>query len=348
VEDTVSPAQAKVVGSLLAGQAITQRERARRAGIPQRTFERVVSTSYSDRVVFDRYVPNFRLLGLQRARMVFAQPYLENLRSTRESWRDNPACVLLWEWPEALFGFFVEYGPPEPSSLTHPKDWVSGPAFALPINLDPTDLPVFFDFEGVWSELTASSSTMMYPHPVFSGTGSRAYSAAGGAARAEVVATVCRTLEDTASTDPERVGGLSLIRRRERRAIRSQLVERRVLLNPSLDILTKVGAAESIAFVHGRLNEPASRDGLLRRLIRMRIFPFLFASNHQDVLFATLTTRASRQSRSANRPAVLRNIERFLGAIEIRRESLLGLGQLVSHRYSPLLLQRAAGRDGTQ
>jgi hypothetical protein len=292
--------------------------------------------------VFDRYVPDFQAEGFPAARVVLAHPYLEDLHTMRESWREDPACVVLWEWPETLFALFVQNSAADAVDAARQSMSDSRRRFSLAAGLNSSGFPVFFDYEGVWSRVTGVGATLEYPRAPFIRNVERLPVTHGRTANLELLAEVCRGAEEA----PPRTQGLRhgsfLVPRRERRAIRAGLVERRVFLNLSAGLLTRAGLAESVVFIRGRLAQKALPQALLHRLSRMRILPFLYATDRQKVFFATLTSRRAFRNPPSERPAVLRNLQQFLTSIEMTRGPLVSLNRLVDQRYHPLFEPKSA------
>jgi hypothetical protein len=322
-----------VISSLLANQPVTQSERARRANVPHRTFERLTSRAYADQIVFDRYIPRFSSTTLRSAQLVLAQPFLEDVQRTRDAWRRDPTCVVLWQWPETIFAIFIGSSPRPGESSVDPAR-ASGPRVSsLSVELTPRDLPVFFDFEGVWARITGVETTMEYPRSIASTHRTADSDGTAADLGSTLVGEICRHAEVPLAPHLAPMGLSYFRRRRERRAIRAGWVERRTLLNLSAGLIEEASLAENVAFVQGDLR-PGLRPGeLLQRLVRMRVFPFLFATDQVHMLFATLSSRRALRDSLDRRPAILRNLQRFLSSITIHRQPLWNLSRILDHRY---------------
>jgi len=333
VSDKLSFAQSAVISSLLANQSVTVSERAKRAAVPRRTFERIASRSYADQTVYDSYLPDFRLAALSSARLLLTQPFQEDLRPTVEALRNDPTCVLLWTWPETLFAVFVEK-PSGKKTGSASCNGAGGPrATDFLFDISRSAAPVFFDYEGVWSRIADVGATLEYPRPVLPANSRARPVLTRRAKDVSLIAGLCRRVGERPGFPNGRDQSLRFGFRKVRKAVAAGLIERRVHLNLCARILTETNLADSVAFVHGERGPGATPEALFQRLNRMGIRPFLFVSNRDRILFATLTSGRNARSPTESRPAILRNLQQFLNSIVILRQPLRSLVRVVDHRY---------------
>jgi hypothetical protein len=333
---SLTTGEATVVRSLLASNRLSQREQIRRSEVPSRTFERVRRRAFSEGWVFYRYVPDPVRVGRPFVRLTLAQPFADRLRDVEEHWKANQECVLLWRWPETLFAVFM-------SGTATPK---AGPGSLDPntfrggfeVNVDSRcpHLPVFFDFEAVWSRFSNLPGILEYPHPLTSMAG-RSASPLGSIREERAFAGMLRRpFQPRESVAPFRLSSVFLPPSQQR-LLRSGAIEYRVFLEPARVPPYQNRALERVAFVHGEFLRGASPAALFRRLAAMQVFPFLFAANESEVLLGTMSQAAPVPRAPGPRPAVLTNLQEFLRLIAITREPVAAMSVLVNHRYDRLV-----------
>lgn len=334
---TLTEGEAVVIRSLLAAQPITEKERIQRAGLPSRTFEDIRQRAYSEGWVYDRYVPNPSFFGWNKVSFALAQPFAEKLREVTDRWKNDPRSVLLWRWPETLFGVFF-HGPDaegaRPRWLGSPSDYRS--EFNITSETEAAGIPVYFDLEASWSRLTGQNGSLAYPHSLPSELLSRA---SAGVSREEMQVVsdlLTRPMKAYTGNGASRASH-HFLPRSHRRALSGGIVERRVFIDLARIPACRSGRIESIAFVKGELRDGAKPEQLFRRLVSMQVTPFLFAAEQPKVLFGTLAPAPVPTEKPGPRPAVLSNMREFLDRIEITRESVGSLSVDVDHRYDRLL-----------
>lgn len=307
----------------------------RRSGLPPRTFEDIRQRAYSEGWVYDRYVPDLVRLGKPSVTVVLAQPYAEDLEKVANSWKDDPTNILLWQWPETLFGVFVAADQGAFSRI--PDDPSSGFRRELRVtaSIPRAELPVYFDFEAAWSRFAELNGAMAYPHGLVGGADGEALPTFSDGTRERVRALVERPFRVESAPGPLRVSPFFLPRPQQG-LLEDGAVERRVLLDICRARAFKDRRMDQVAFLHGELFPGTGPEQLFRRLMAMRVTPFLFVTDGARVLLGALSPAPPAPNGSAGRPAVLANVSQFLRGISIAREPLDSLRILVDHRYDRL------------
>jgi hypothetical protein len=329
---SLTQSEAVVVRSLLAAEHIPERERIHRSGIPPRTFEAVRKRAYLEGWVFDRYIPDPARVGKPKVSFTLVQPFSESHKSVESRWTHDPGLVLLWSWPETLFAVFI--GDEEASRI---RQGAFDPGacrncFDLTADARRPQIPVFFDFEGAWTRSADLPGTQAYPHSLPANLrGADHALRLPTSAESRLAELVSRPFRHPDRSGPLRVSPFFLPRSQQR-LLATGAVERRVF--PDLTELPppQNRAIERIVFLRGILLPGMSAPALFRRLARMNVLPFLFATDDTRVLLGALSPAPPTAAGTA-RPAVLGNVEQFLRNIEIVRERVLDLTVVANHRY---------------
>lgn len=329
--------EASAIRFLLASQEVSERERVFRSGVPSRTFERARRRAYSEGWVVDRYVPSPARIGKPCVSFVLSQPFADRLREVEDRWKRDRACVLLWRWEETLFGVFVA---DESAAVAHGGSQdreAFRRTFEVTSDTRQPEVPVFFDFEGAWARFTGLGGLQGYPHSLPAHGPSVPPPPVAEVERSRMAELVQRPLRRGATEGPLRVSPFFLPRSHQR-LLRRGVVERRVFLNLGRIPPYQGRSIEQVAFVHGELLDGVSSLGLFRRLIAMRVLPFLFATASTKVIIGALSPVPSAQDSSQARPATLANLQRFLKSIEIVRGRVPSLEVVIDHRYDRLFV----------
>ena len=333
--------EAAVIRALLASELVSERERILRSGLPSRTFEGARRRAYAEGWVFDRYVPDPSRVKRPFVTLVLAQPYAERFEEVVETWTSDIGTVLLWCWEETLFR--VVFSRNRQPSLSEGRFGPQAFRKILELTADTRmpQIPIYFDFEGAWCRLANLPGTRSYPHPLVSrvGTG-RTTSFLSNSERTALAGLLKRPFETTGIDGPLRVSSFFLPRS-QHRLLREMTVEHRVFLDLARIPPYRGRLVEKVAFVQGTLCPGVTATTLFQRLATIHILPFLFATDEHRVLLGTLSPAPDQPNTDSPRPAVLRNLERCLQAIEIVREDVTSTEVRVNHRYDRLLPQNA-------
>ena len=207
--------------------------------------------------------------------------------------------------------------------------------FEIVADLGRAQLPVYFDFEGVWARLVGRPGVLEYPHSLPSLADAGEDARPLNAAEAGRLAAFMKPAQPRGTGPSPFRASPFFLGRAQRRLLETGLAERRTFLDPARVPPFRERGVERLAFVYGELNAGASPAALFRRLAAMKVLPFLFATDGRRVLFATLSV-APPVGQSEGRPAILANLERYLHSIEILRERVAELVVVIDHRYDRL------------
>jgi hypothetical protein len=333
---SITEGEAVAIRALLASQPTSERKRIRETGLGSRTFERIRKRAYSSGWVFDRFVPDPSRTGFESVYFIMAQPFAENLEGIQNKWKDISSNVLLWRWPETIFGVFFSSDSRE--RFLAGLDPPMGRSETFMVS-SPTKghIPVYFDFEAAWARLTRQRGTLAYPHPLpavpaedeESSGKQRPY-------RESIAGLLARPFRSGAENAPLHVSPF-FFPRSYQHLLGTGLVERRTILDPQNVPPFRGRSIERVAFVQGELLSPGTEDALFRMLMAIHVTPFLFASDSSRVLLATLSPAPTDSEPTSGRPpAVLANLRRYLNGIQIVREPVPALTVVVNHRYDRL------------
>jgi hypothetical protein len=266
-----------------------------------------------------------------------AQPFAEHLEGIQARWRNLPSCVLLWRWPETVFGVFFSNESEEKflASLDMPTG--RSETVVVSSSTKKHTIPVYFDFEAAWARLTRQRGTLAYPHSLPSGTTEGEDVPGAQSAQLDRIAgLLARPIRPGAENAPLHVSPF-FFPRSYQRLLETGLVERRTILDPQKVPPFQARLIERVAFVQGELSAPDTEQALFQMLMAIHVTPFLFASDGSRVLLATLSPAPIDIDPGPGRPpAILGNMRRFLNGIQIVREPVPALSVLVNHRYDRL------------
>jgi len=163
---SITDSEAVAIRALLAALPVSERVRIQETGLGSRTFERIRKRAYAAGWVFDRFVPNPSRTGCPTIFFVLAHPFAEQIEEVQRRMKGLPSNVLLWRWPESVFGvFFSSESEERFQSELNPR---AGQSETIVVAANGTNraIPVYFDFEGAWARWTGQPGTLAYPHPI--------------------------------------------------------------------------------------------------------------------------------------------------------------------------------------
>lgn len=330
---TLTRGEALTVRSLLACESLSERERISRSGVAPRTFERARRKAHEEGWVVERYLPDFHRLGLPLLKFLLVKPFAERFEEVERAWKGDSSCVLIWKWPDSLFGVFaMRTSDAAGASALDPQE-----AYRLGIqliaDLTRAQVPVYLDFEASWSRFVGCDGSMSYPHTFPSwaaGTTDSAPISKDDRKRIlDLVSGACKESESVTSfhSNP------SFFRRADRHLFVSGALERRAFLDPSVIPPYEDRTLRHLAFIHGELVPLATPELLFRRLATIRVAPALFATDGMRILAMGVSPAQDIKRDEEGRPSVLGNLQQFLRNIEIERLPLDSMSVPVNHCY---------------
>lgn len=338
----LTPTEVLVLRGLLSAGAESEKSKIRRLGVPPRTYHSIRERAYTEGWVMDRYLPDLELVRASKLTVAVVQPFTEQIPALVQSWEADPRTVLLWVGAESVFAVFVEKpgkGPGLGKSLEE-QATKTRRQFSVTADTQGDGVPVYFDFEGVWSRWTGLPGCETYPQPWVSSERSEGRNQLGNNGLGTAILDLVRRPFDVEKRgeSPLRAGPY-YAPRSQQKVLQRGWVRRRILL----DILRVPGfegrTIERVVFIGGSLMPGREPAEMFQQLVsRCQVSPFLFVTDHQRVLMAALSPgpKGGPATDGRGRVAVMALLQQYLHSIEVIREPLSTLRSVVSHRYDRL------------
>ncbi|MGC2289660.1 MAG: hypothetical protein WA688_07385 [Thermoplasmata archaeon] len=279
-----------------------------------------------------------------------SQPLSDRAAGLVDRWRARQENVLLWASDESIFGVFLEAENDTGSLVTGLDiDPSSRDYYVLRVPCHRDAVPVYFDYEAGWVRATGLPGVIGYPRSILRDSN---FSNRGGAS--QPTPAQCQAVANLASTVPARPSqanppsfGSRLTRRgAEEKYIRRGWALFRSFLNPIEVARSVTGFPNWCAFVRGTLLPKVHVQDFFQALVAEAVVsPFLFATDEQTVLFATLSEGPGNR-RNLQRVPVLPVVRRYLRDIAVVRWPLGSTRVIVDHAYGPDLHSRASVQLG--
>jgi hypothetical protein len=349
----LTESEARVLALLLGNTARDERERLRQSGLARSTYHATRRRAYAEGWLKDRYVPSPGLFGRPRVRIVVVRPFADRIAEIVQLWQGRPENVVTWVGPQFALGVFFE--PPSAGrGGTAPRAdaSLSTPLVEVAAEPDRGGLPVYFDFEGVWSHLAGFGGTRAYPKglpPTPAGSGE------GGAdpwtARRRWAAR--ELLERPFRAEREGRAGHLIgpfgLPSAEKQLLAEGWVLHRVLADPARIPPYQGRQMDRIVLATGRLRPEISAADLFVTLTgSCRVFPFLYATDDRTLLLGALGQSplpgAPAPADPRARRPVMPTLRSALEGIQIVEESAANLAVPVDHRYDRLAPPEPAAR----
>jgi hypothetical protein len=344
----LTDAEAKTIAVLLGSAAAPERERLARSGLPRSTYHAARRRAYLEGWLRDRYVPEPERFGFPFAVFLVARPFADRLDALLKLWSGDPGVVALWGGPGAVLGTFLRPSAEAARSLAQSDAWRSLVSTSIPVvaDLRGPNVPVYYDFEGLWAHLAGISGTVAYPR----GLGGSSPATDGEAERLTdhqrwAASELLARPFDANGTSLRLVGPLGLPFSQQRLVARGW-VNHRVFLDPSRLASYRGSAADLYVFIAGTPREGLRPELLFQRLVReSRVFPFLYALSPERLLIGALgssTPQAgpSGKGEEVGRRPVMATLNESITGIELWQEPTGALPALIDHRYDRLLPRR--------
>lgn len=342
----MTESEARVIAVLLAARPDHERERLHQVGIPRSTYHAVRRRSYQEGWLRDRYVPHPVPLGRPYVTVLVARPYADRFDEFVQSAAADPGNVVLWTSPHISVAVFFHTRPSEPQRLVQRlvAQKLVAPPISVTVRADGPTIPVYFDFEGLWSHLAGFEGTLAYPHGL------------GGSGEApeedssdQMVLTnhqqwALGELLRRPFTAAEQGRGGHLVGPfglpfSQRRLLSKGWITHRTLLDPSQLPNFEGKSADQVVLISGTPRAGARPEVLFSTLTReSRVYPFLFVVGPDRWLLGALGGSGPRaeDGGGARRP-VLPTLREYLEGIEIIQEPASGFSAPVDHRYDRLI-----------
>ncbi len=351
----LTDAEARLIRALLAAPGDSEREYLEETRLPRSTYHAVRRRVYDEGWLRIRFAPHPACFKLPFITIAVAHPFADSSVALMERWSRPESNVVLWGGSGLLFAVYLHHTRDEARRLSTGlvDDAMRPRSFFLSTSTDPDTLPVYFDFEGIWSHLAGIPGSSQYPRslsPPFP-PGSHAPSGppSPGLCRA-ARNLILRPIVADHEGRPGHFLGLLGLTRPEHRLLTDGWVFRRVL--PDLGVLPPFQdrRADQVIFVRGELLEGKNSDELLKALTeKCRVYPFLLAHDETSVVIGTVgQSGPAPVAGNGSRPSVLGALQEYLRRIEVDSEWVTGLTPVVDHRYDRVLAEQPARDPGSR
>lgn len=347
----LTEAEGRVIAVLLGARATSERERLQRLDVPRSTYHAARRRAYAEGWLRDRYVPDPLRFGFHVVTIAVVRPYADRAAALAAAWAAAPTNVVTWLGSQVALGVFYHHDAREAerfdAELAASKMTSGGTTLAT-VTTEP-ELPVFFDYEGLWAHLAGLTGTLSYPSGL--GGGAAEDDADGVAHRRRSWAAlelVHRPFTAEASGRAGHLVGPLGLPFSQLKLLRTGAVGHRVFLDPSRVPPYQGRSADQVVLLVGDLRDGARPEQVFATLTKeCRVFPFLYATHDRRLLLgalgrgATSSAGAATPTESGRRP-VLATLQEFLEGIEVVQEPSAAFQTVVDHRYDRLLPKPAA------
>jgi hypothetical protein len=345
----LTDAEARTIAVLLGSAAAPERERLARSGLPRSTYHAARRRAYDEGWLRGRYVPEPDRFGFPFATFIVARPYADQVEQLIERWAADAGNVLLLGGPTVVVGTFFHRTEAEARAMAAGKAWgdLAGSAGTVVADLRTPSVPVYYDFEGLWSHLSGTSGTIAYPRgiggpePTPPGDGGTPPTDHQRWAAGELLARPFVDSENGARL----VGPLGLPFSQQRLVARGW-IHHRVFLDPSKLSSYRGNAADEYVFISGTPKPGLRPETLFQSLVReSRVFPFLYVVGSDRLLIGAMG--ASRQrgappSPDGSRRPVMPTLQESISGIEVIQQAASTVPIRVDHRYDRLIPRKGA------
>jgi hypothetical protein len=345
----LTEAEGRVIAVLLGSAPTNERERLRRVDVPRSTYHAARRRAYQEAWLKDRYVPDPARFGYPWVNLVVVRPFADRVQELGKLWAAHPTNVVAWVGAQSALGVFFHATARDAAQLISEVGELrlASRVTAVTAHVTSPDIPVYFDYEGLWTHLAGIPGAASYPNGL------------GG--------TPGDTNGETRSVTPhQRWGAAELVHRpfvaqsqgreghlvgpfglpfSQQKLLRSGWVSHRVFLEPSLLPPYKGRSADQVVFISGTLREGTRPEVLFASLTRdCRVFPFLYAASGGRLLLAALGRSAVSPGPEPTgspvegpRGSVMATLQSAMEGIEVVQEAANQFRILVDHRYDRVL-----------
>lgn len=339
----LTDAEARLIRALVARPAEGEHELLEETRLPRSTYHAVRRRAYEEGWLRVRFVPHPGCFGFGAITVAVARPYADRATPLMERWSRLDSNVVLWASSQLLFGIFLHRSGAEAArTAAGLNDDPTRPgAFVLSTGTTPEAVPLYFDYEGVWSHLAGLSGITAYPRPLAPPFPPGARTPTGDASPGLRRAAHDLVLRPIVAELEGRSGhylGLLGLTRPERRLLSDGWVLHRALPDFAVLPAYRDRRADQVVFLHGEFIPPARPAELLRALTeRCQVYPFLFAHDGRRAILGTVGQAEPPSGGNGPRASVLGTIEEHLRQIEVESDRIASLARVVDHRYDRLL-----------
>jgi len=273
--------------------------------------------------VFRRFVPDGAELGMPYLTLIVGSTFVERSDDVVAAWAADPSLTTLWRSNESLLGVFLG---PKPRGVEEGLQL----QFTLSADVRGPTVPVYFDFEGFWSQWTGLLPTLSYPQsaPGVGPHSAQTLDSLGLARKRSAVREINQGWRAAAPGDrPPR--GEPPLPRRLRRLVESRHVQARVFPDLRKVPSPQGKPIEGLSLVHLRFRGGRRPEVFFRELVRRGVYPFLCVTDGGRAIIGTV----SRPDEPYADRLQLDLSSEFGEEVGVARFPLRNLEVQVSHRY---------------
>ena len=350
---TLTASELRVLSVLLASRADPERVRLHQLGVPRSTYHAIRRRAYESGWLKDRYIPHPGGLGRPVVTVLLVRPYADRRERFKERVSADPGNVLLWLAGEAALAVFFHRERTElqriirnvgATETSAPPVVVTAPAHEVPI-------PVYFDYEGLWSGLAGMGGTLAYPRGFAPSDGPDGADGPPLASYSSVAVSSLLRRPFEVPDGSARKGASYLSDPRalpfpQQKLLRRGWVTHRTLLNVWQLPAMLASPALWLVLMTGTTKRRGPAEEMLARLNEeCGVHPFLFVAAPDRWILGALgsSSGVDDETFSARRPTLSLLLE-YLEGIEIVRERLSGITAPVDQRYDRLVPRASSSR----
>jgi len=344
---SLTDAEGRVIAVLLGAATANERERLRRVGTPRSTYHAARRRAYAEGWLRDRYVPDPGYFDYAVVTFAVLRPFADRVDDLADRWSRDTANVLSWTSAQVALGVFFHR---DQAAATTFADQVTDAKLASAVTLLAADangptIPVYFDYEGLWTHMTHLEGNLAYP----TGLGGRRADGPEGPTkltphqRWAATELVRRPFEGEEHGRAGHLVGPFGLPFSQQNALRRGWVTHRVFVEPSVVPPFQGRSADQLVLITGSLRTSARPERLFAALTReCRVFPFLFVASHGRLLLGALGrgTAGGATADTTERRPVMATLQESLEGIEVVQEPVASFRTVVDHRYDRLLLAK--------
>ena len=339
----LTEAEGRVIAVLLGARATNERDRLKQLDVPRSTYHAARRRAYAEGWLRDRYVPEPARFGFPVVTIAVVRPFADRASELSQRWSGHATNVLTWLSAQVAVGVF--FHPDAKAAAKFASDQTDAKlgriVSLLAADATRAEMPVYFDYEGLWSHLAGVTGTLSYPNGL--GGGATGEDGEPPQARHRIWAAtelVHRPfIAESDGRGAHLVGPLGLPFS-QLRLLRDGWVGHRVFLDPSRVPPYQGRSADQVVLISGGLKEGAEAAAVFATLTReCRVFPFLYVTHERRVLLGALGRGSASSPASAEevRRPVLPTLQESLEGIEVLQEPAANFRALIDHRYDRLL-----------
>lgn len=300
--------------------------------------------AYSEGWIRDRYVPSPKTFGYSAATVAIARLFSDRREEWIRNLQETPGLVVFWAGDQ--FALVIIFHRDGKEAKERRQLIASAPGTNSALILDPqpaiAGFPVYFDFEGSWTNLIQGRGMRAYPRGIPTapdGSGRESKERWGPRARWAANELLQRPFSGEAENRPSHLVGPFGIPSSERRLLEQGWIAHRVFVDPSRLPPYRGRQPGEVVLATGTFREGVRPSDLFGMLTRdCRVFPFLVVLDGARIVLGMFgqSARVSPAQSPAPRRPVLPTLQAALEGIELFRDVADRIQVPIDHRYDRL------------